>query len=191
MNAARTVLAERQVRLTVEDYLLLDREGALAAYGRTELIDGAILPVSPQYLPHGHAKMQLIFALHEEIRALGLKLAVLSEVSVDMRPRSMPMPDVILARVVRGPGAIPVEAVALLAEVSSSTQDVDAGPKAALYAEQGVPEYWLIDIVTVRVTRMWAPGPDGYRERDQIALGERLTSASMPELSVNTAKLLQ
>ncbi len=190
MNAALTVLAERQVRLRVEDYLLLDREGALAPYGRTELIDGAILPVSPQYLPHGHAKMQLIFALHDAVRRSGRDLAVLSEVSIDMRPRSMPMPDVILSRVGRGSGPVPVDAVALIAEVSSSTQDVDAGPKALLYAEQGVPEYWLVDIVAAKVARMWKPEAGGFRERDEIALGGRLVSATLPDLSLSSAELL-
>jgi Uma2 family endonuclease len=187
MNAARIALAERQVRLTVDDYLLLDREGALAAYGRTELIGGAILPVSPQYLPHGHAKMQLLFALHDAIKRLSLDLAVLSEISIDMRPRSMPMPDVFLSRIGRGTAAVPSEAVALIAEVSSSTQDVDAGPKALLYAEQGVPEYWLVDVTAGMVTRMWKPGLNGYEQRDQVQFGAALESATIPGLPVETA----
>jgi len=189
MNAPRTVLAERQVRLTVEDYLLLNREGALTAYGRTELIDGVILPVSPQHLPHLRAKMQLIFALQDAVRRLDLDLAVFSEGSVDMRPRSMPQPDVFLSRVTQGTGAVPAEAVALIVEVSSTTQDVDTGPKALLYAEQGIPEYWLVDVVANTATCMWAPEPDGYRERREVRLGTTLESATLPGLTVDTAAL--
>jgi Uma2 family endonuclease len=117
-------------------------------------------------------------------------LAVLSEASVDMRPRSMPLPDVYLSRVSRGPGAVPAEAVALIVEVSSSTQDIDSGPKALLYAEQGVPEYWLIDVTAQTATRMWKPGPQGYAERDTVAMGVWLESATLPGLAVDTAQLL-
>lgn len=190
MNAPRTVLAERQVRLTVEDYRLLDREGALSAYGRTELIDGVILPVSPQHLPHLHAKMQLIFRLRDEVGRLGLDLAVFSEGSVEMRPRSMPLPDVFLSRVARGTGAVPVEAVTLIVEVASTTRDVDAGPKALLYAEQDVPEYWLVDVTAGTAERMWSPGLEGYAERDEARLGQRLESVTLPGLGVDTAGLV-
>lgn len=191
MNAPRTVLAEHQVRLTIEDYLLLDRAGALADYPRTELIDGAILPVSPQYLPHGHAKMALLFRLHAALEAIGADLGIYSEVSVAMPPRSMPQPDIVLARVTSVIGPILVETVALIVEVASSTQDIDSGPKPVLYAEQGVPEYWLFDLKAGTVERHWSPGPDGYAERDRAVLGPYLQSITMPELGVATDGLVQ
>ncbi len=190
MNASRAALAERQVRLTVDDYLVLDASGALKPYGRTELIDGVILPVSPQHLPHGRAKMHFIFELRDVVTSSKRDLAVMSEISVDMRPHGMPMPDVFLSRVSRGTGSVPVEAVALIVEVSSSTQDVDAGPKAQLYAEQKVPEYWLVDIIAQNATRMWQPTAQGYARQSAVSFGERLDSATLPGVGVDTAALL-
>ena len=46
------------VKLIVGNYLMLDRAGALAAYGRTELLDGVIYVVSPQHSPHYMFKIE-------------------------------------------------------------------------------------------------------------------------------------
>ena len=45
-----------KVKLTVEDFDLLAANGGLAGLERTELLDGDIYLMSPQYLLHGRAK---------------------------------------------------------------------------------------------------------------------------------------
>lgn len=65
MNALQQIATPHRVKLTVDDYLLLDREGALAPYGRTELVDGVILAVSSQFRPHSYAKAELAYRCAE------------------------------------------------------------------------------------------------------------------------------
>lgn len=85
--------------------------------------------------------------------------------------------------------APPVEAVALIAEVSASTLDIDLGPKPAIYAAAGVPEYWVIDLEGRRAHRMRIPGADGYATSEAFDLGERLESATIAGLAVGTVGL--
>ena len=78
------------------DYTLLAEAGALGD-ARTELIEGDAIVRSPQLLPHGLAKADLHEAPIDAIRKLRWSLRVLSDVSVDLSPDSMPMPDPLLA----------------------------------------------------------------------------------------------
>ncbi len=60
-----------------------------------------------------------------------------------------PEPDVVWAV---GAAAHPLAAdVLLLIEVADTTLHLDLGEKAALYAEAGIPEYWVVDIESRRL----------------------------------------
>lgn len=76
MNSPSPIVGSQRVKLTIDDYLLPDRSGALADYGRTELIDGVILAVSPQYMPHAYARAELAYRLRRALEAFGSPLYV-------------------------------------------------------------------------------------------------------------------
>ena len=85
-----------KVKLRVEDFDLLARNGGLAGLERSELLDGDIYEMSPQYSRHGNAKAFFYDALRDWQRVHRPDLAVRSEISVAMPPHDEPMPDVIL-----------------------------------------------------------------------------------------------
>jgi len=178
-----------KVKLRVEDFDLLAQSGGLAEFGRTELLDGDIYETSPQYSRHGNAKALFYDALLDWQRAHRPDLAVRSEVSVAMPPHDEPMPDVILCLPPTGSKGIPVETVLLLVEIADGSAEYDLGYKAELYARQNVPEYWVVDLRADAVRRMWTPGPEGYAEREQAALGAPIAAATLPGLVVGTAGL--
>jgi Uma2 family endonuclease len=101
----------------------------------------------------------------------------------------MPEPDITLTSY-RGEGAVPVETVALVLEVSDTTLDNDLGRKSDLYATAGVPEYWVIDLTENRALLHEHPSADGYLGQADILLGEVLHSATIEGLSVETAGLI-
>ena len=190
MNAPLVVTHPEPIKLTVEDYLLLDSSGALAAHGKTELIDGVIYLVSPQHSPHYKLKTRLLRRLADAADALGTGMEAWVEGSLDFRPLSCPEPDIFVTS--RTPQADLTEGdiVLLAIEVSSTSLAFDLGKKAAMYAQADVPEYWVVDVAGGSVHRMWAPGPDGYAERDEVRLGERLESVTVPGLGVDAAGLI-
>ena len=132
-------------KLRVEDYILLDQAGTFKG-NRTELIEGDIILMSPQYRPHMFIKDELAFTLRIALQNVGRKLHVGTAGSVALSDNSLPQPDIILTSQPRGEGPVPADSVALLIEVSDTTVDDDVGPKAIVYACASVPEYWVVNV---------------------------------------------
>jgi len=190
MNAPQA-LTERQVaKLTVDDFLLLDRSGAFAAYRKTELIDGTIVFVNAQYAPHMRVKVRLLRRLADACDALGGGLEAWSEGSIDMSPDSMPEPDVFITNATPLDGPVALASVVLICEVAASTVTDDLGEMADLYARHGVPEYWVVDLPAGLIHQMWSPSAAGYAERYECKLGERMDAATVAGLGVETAGLV-
>lgn len=181
--------AEFPIKLRVKDYERLDQIGAFDKVGKTELIDGLVYRMSPQFRPHGFAKDELAYRLRRCLEQLSLPLHIATEQSVDLAPHSEPQPDIVLTSEPQGAGAIPGNSVALIVEVSATTLDFDLGERAQIYAKARIPEYWIVDLAAGRIVRMWAPEGETYAQRDASAFGARLESATIAGLAVETAGL--
>ena len=178
-----------KVKLRVSDFDLLATNGGLAGLDRTELLDGDIYLMSPQYNRHSHAKSLFWEALLDWKRINRPHWEVRSETSVAMPPNDEPIPDVILCDSQRGDGAIPVATVHLLIEIADDSRARDLGYKKALYARQGVPEYWVVDLAKEKVWRFSSPVADSYSEERVAAFGERIEAATIEVLVVELATL--
>ena len=176
-------------RLTVDDFFRLDAAGAFAGYGKTELIRGEVFYMNAQHRPHARAKVAIYDALRDWIKANDPGFSVLIEATVSMPPHSAPEPDLILTSEPEGEGPVPIASVRLLIEIADTTQKHDLKVKAGLYAENGVPEYWVVDLKARRVHRMWAAGSDGFAQRDEAAFGEQLEAATIAGLLVELPAL--
>ncbi|MGE0431520.1 MAG: Uma2 family endonuclease [Planctomycetota bacterium] len=77
----------------------------------------------------------------------------------------------------------------LVIEISSlSTRERDRQTKRAVYAQHGVPEYWIVDRETQTVEILRRHGK-GYR-RAQVAKGdEQLTTPLLPDFSLRVAAI--
>lgn len=157
-------------KLTVADYLALDERGAFQGL-RTELIEGEIIVMNPQYRPHARVKMALYDALRDALLPPGSELRPLVEVSVGLSPTSLPDPDILVTSEPVGEGPVPIASVRLLVEVADTSLKLDLGRKAALYARHGVPEYWVADVNGRVIHQLWAPAGEAFAERREVAFG--------------------
>ena len=187
-NPFRAVATPEKVRLTVEDFLLLDESGAFADYSKTELLDGEIWSMNAQHSRHARTKTELAFELGLAVRAMGSDLRPIVEPSTRISDHSLPEPDIVVTDY-KGPHIVPLETVALVVEVSDTTLDTDLGRKLRIYAGAGVPEYWVVDLPAGKVHQFWRPGGDAYAERRETALGQRIESATIAALAIETASL--
>ena len=188
MNAVTFNIAARtKVPLRVDDYYLLQREGALADYGRTELVEGEIYTMNAQYRPHARTKH--FFARAIEAAVQGSEWSVLTEVTVDIPPHNAPDPDIVLTNEPGGDGPVPVSTVALIVEISDTSLEIDFGRKASLYGRANIPEYWVVDINGKKIIRHWQPMSDGYAKRDEVAFGQNVGSQTFSNLKIETAAL--
>ncbi len=176
------------LRITAEQFEAMYHTGAFTGLPRLELRDGVLCQLNAQYRPHLLAKKHIYDSL---LQALSAPLGVASEGSVRVDDYDVPMPDVIVWTVQRGQGAIPVELVRLVVEVSESTLRDDLGRKRQVYAAAGVPEYWVVDLEGELIHQFWLPEADAYTETQRIPFGQTLSAATLPGIGINTAPLLE
>ena len=162
-------------KLTIEEFERIP-DDLFPEGERVELIAGLIYTRMGQNDPH-------IFALHYALDALravfgeGHTLMIQAPTRFETDTKVEPDIMVLKGRVedYEGRRVNPAEDVALLVEVSDSTLLRDQTLKAGLYANQGVPEYWIVNLPnrTLEVRRL--PRPEGYAEIRIYAEGERVS----------------
>lgn len=141
---------------------------------RVELIDGVILAMAAEGGPHIKVVMWLNnhFARHlPDQHMVGVSHPY------EVSEFSQPVPD--LAIVSAADFADISDAVAaaqLVVEVAHSSRRRDLGIKARLYAEVGVPEYWVVDLVTRRVVVHRQPADGRYGTTSEHGPEETLTA---------------
>ena len=175
-------------RLTIEDYLFLDQAGVFNG-SETELVDGDVIVMSPEWRPHFRIKSDLLYLIRRAVEDIGLPYFVGTEGSIALSETDMPRPDILLTSEVHGDGAIPRASVPLVIEVSSSTLNDDLGLKATRYADAGIAEYWVVDVNGRVIHQMWAPAGGIYAERRDVTFGQRIEAATVAGLAIGTATL--
>jgi Uma2 family endonuclease len=177
------------LKLRVEDYLMLDEAGAFESYGKTELLDGEIYYMNAQHRPHAWTKSMLYIALVRALERSRSGLEALVEASISMPDHSVPEPDIVVTSEARGKGLVPLASVSLVVEVADNSLAQDLGRKAQLYARDGVPEYWVVDVNARAVRQLWAPVGDSYGEHRDSKFGDVIHAATIAGLSVETGDL--
>lgn len=191
MNVQTTILEDREPPrhlMTVEEFLILDEAGAFEDIGRVELIDGEMYVLSPLFRPHGATVVELSVAFHEALRRIDTPLRLYAGLSAHLDAHNLPEADLVVA-IDDGTDFATPETTRLLVEVSYSSLRHDLSRKAALYARTGVPEYWVADVKGRKIIRMRAPEGRTYTVRDEFAFGERIPSATIADLVIDTSSL--
>ena len=182
--------APRPAKLTAKDFWLLAESGAFDKHARTELIEGEIWVVNSVHRWHARTRAMLHLEIARAIEAAALPLEILIAGSVSMSDDSVPEPDLsIIAALDDEADTIALEELKIAVEISDSTAPFDLGRKAKLYSDHCVPEYWVVHRDRREVIQMWSPGDSGYAKRREMAFGERVDSATISGLSIETARV--
>jgi Uma2 family endonuclease len=190
MTVIEPINVPQPVKLTIEQFELLDRSGAFDGYAKTELIEGAIYAMQGQFRPHAFAKTELAYRLRVALGAMGSTLVPLIEGTVGMPPFSAPEPDIAVTSAPKGDGYIPLDSIALAVEISDSSAAFDLKDKLVLYARHRVPEYWVLELPAVTLHQFWSPSETGYADYRSIPIGDSAQSATFPGLFVETDGLV-
>jgi len=163
------VEVERARRLfTREEYHRMGVVGILKPGDRVELIRGEIVetsPIGPRHVAFVNNLNQL-FVLRLAGRAV---VSVQNPVAV--AADSEPKTDLALLRCRPRPykEAAPEAADALLLiEVAEASLAYDRQAKLRLYAEVGIPEYWIVNCAAEVVEVYRSPGPGGYGDAARV-----------------------
>jgi len=177
-------------RFTIEQYHDIIDRGIFAEDEPIELLRGEIVRKMPIGNPHAATVKRLNRLLPTRLPA-GVLLSIQDPISIE---ESEPEPDVAILNfrddlyASRRPNA---QDVLLLIEVADSSLAYDRDVKGPIYAEAGVREYWIVNLLNSTVEVYRDPQSDGRFATVTTAVsGEILTPLLLSGLSVPVDEIL-
>jgi len=163
---------------------------------RVELIDGEIFKMPPQKDVHAI----VVGLVHRAVvAAFGPAVWVREQMPISLPNASEPEPDV---SVVKGEprnylGKGHPRSALLVVEVSDTTWLFDRRRKASLYASAGIEDYWIVNLVDVRLEVLRnsvrdIAQPHGYRYDESVILksGDAISPLAIPQSAIKVSDLL-
>jgi Uma2 family endonuclease len=154
---------------------------------RVELLRGVLVEMSPQGPPH--SGISAWFA-QRFIKALPLhRYDTRSHSPFAASVDSMPEPDVSVSRRLSDLGHPSPRGALLLIEVAESSLSKDRVIKKEIYAEAGVPEYWIVNVKKRTIEVLRKPTKTGYQRVTVKRIGDRLRPLELRGISFALAKI--
>ena len=175
---------------TVGEYHRMADVGILPETRRFELVRGEIIERTIPGSSHSGRVNRLTYLF---ISRLGESVIVSGQNPVPLDAQSEPTPDLALLEprpdfytaAHPSPGD-----VLLVIEVSDTTVRYDSSVKAALYAEAGISEYWLLDVNKDVLVVRTEPAAGEYRSVQILHRGEAVSPLKLPSTSFTVDEIL-
>ena len=162
-------------KFTLNEYHKMIETGVLTSGEPYELLEGNLVHKMSRGIPHDYAIQSLTKRL---VRLLPNEWDVRAQCAITLTDDSEPEPDFALVRGdestyrARHPG--PAD-IGLLAEVSDSSLRVDRHDKGSIYAANGIPIYWVVNVTDKVIEVYTQPTGTGetaaYTKRDDFPVG--------------------
>jgi Uma2 family endonuclease len=174
--------------LTVDDLETMVRAGVFARDGdkRVELVEGKLVRMSPESLPHARYSARLSLALNEALKRLALdqRFEVLNGATVRISETSAFEPDgAVIARDADGFFAR-ADQVVLIIETSVSSLRRDLGAKSRAYAAAGIPEYWVIDVKNAKLHVFRTPVDGAWTQTQTLGAADLVSPLFAPSADI-------
>ena len=184
----------RAKRFTIEEYHRLIDLGFLTENDRVELIRGEIMQMAAKGTPHTNC-------CRNSLRELAALVASRAELQcqdpIVLPSNSEPEPDFAILRK-RGDNyrfALPnADDVLLVIEIADSTLKYDQEVKVPLYAEAGISDYWIFNLVKNHLEAYSNPyqelqGNFGYSMKRIVLPNQSIALPCFPDLSLDLSKV--
>ena len=174
---------------TVDRYHLAIDNGIFGEDDKVELIHGKIVNKMPAGAPHE----ECITLLAEYFRdRFGKQFRYRQEKSINLAElASEPEPDFAVVKDKKyGTYRPAITDIYLLIEVANTSLDKDRSRKAELYAQAGLPEYWIVNLADRQIEVHLQPQPEQGRYGSLITYAEQDTFTSPFAGKVTVAELL-
>ncbi len=156
-----------------------------------EFSDGCIEVLPMPTKRHQQIVRYFFLALHQFVSSRGLGEALFAPLPVRLWPGKFREPDVVFLRPQRGEHAGQPEGADLAVEVvreGDENRRRDVETKRLEYARARIPEYWIVDPESIRVTVLVLEDA-AYREHGVFGPGETATSVVLPGFAVSVGEL--
>src|SRR4051794_38413782 len=109
---------------------------------------------------------------------------------LQIQPRNQPQPDVMVlqSRADCYAEAHPTASdVFLLIEVADSSVEYDLETKAAIYAQAGIADYWVVNLVDTRLVVLRQLVDGSYRSLQTLSREDSISPLAFPDLTLAVA----
>ncbi|MEW6493649.1 MAG: Uma2 family endonuclease [Cyanobacteriota bacterium] len=181
-------------RFTIDEYHRLAELGFFTEDDRIELIRGEIMQMAAKGTPHTNCCRDLL----EELAGLLAGRAKLQcQDPIVLPSNSEPEPDfaILRKRADNYRFALPkADDVLFVIEIADSTLKYDQEVKVPLYAEAGIPDYWIFNLVKNHLEAYSEPyqelkGNFGYSIKRIVLPNQALALPCFPDLSLDLSKV--
>jgi len=181
-------------RFTVTEYHRLAELGFFEEDERVELIKGEIIKMAAKGTPHCVCETLLF---RELIQLLLDRAMVRGQQPIIIRDHSEPEPDLTIVRSVHDNylSSHPKPSdILLVIEISNSTLKYDREVKLPLYAEAGISDYWIFNLIKYCLECYSQPYQDSqgnfdYRRKLILLPNESVKLPSFPDLVLDLSKV--
>ncbi len=194
MNVAWTRAAEGFPRraFTVADVQRMLDSGIIAEGERVELIKGELVVMAAKSVAHDNVQnaLNLLFA-----KVVPAGLYVGNSSTLQLTEDILVEPDLAIIsrglykRSAKGFARPRAEDVLLVVEIAVSSLAYDRDVKAQLYAEHGIPEYWLIDANERTTWVHKGPSAGNWPSIAKHGPEEILTTPALPGLAIKLSAI--
>jgi len=176
-------------RFSIAEYDRLGELGFFESDGRVELIRGEIIKMAAKGRLHSDCNTLLV---EELIILLARRARLRVQEPIILSDDSEPEPDVVIARRYDNylsPHPLAAD-ILLVIEVSDSTLKYDQRTKLSLYAESGISDYWIFNLVDIQLEMYSEPdqkqtGSFDYRVKRVVLPNEVVVIPCFPDLSLD------
>jgi Uma2 family endonuclease len=181
---------ERHRPLRRSEYDRLVESGAFVDE-RIELLHGCLVTMSPQGDDHATIADEIVRALYLQLGRLGTieTYSIRSHSPYAASEYSEPEPDIAVVPRLHPGDPHPARAY-LLVEVADSSLRKDRRIKTAIYAEAGVPEYWIVDVNAGEVEVYTEPRDGAYRATARLTRADVLHPRELPGVAIAVDEIL-
>lgn len=181
-------------RFTIAEFDRLAELGFFGEDDRVELINGEIIPMVSKGKPHSVCETRLERELY---KLVGERATLRGQQPIIIPDYNEPEPDRVIVKNREDDylSAHPIPSdVLLLIEISDSSLKYDQEVKLPIYAEAGISDYWIFNLVNNCLECYSEPYQDlqgnfGYRSKFIFLPNESVNLPFFPDFSLNLSKV--
>ncbi len=187
----QTIQAQFTVRLwTVEEYHHMTQAGIFHPEERVELIAGQIIKMSAKGTAHTAAVRRTARILRNRLEN---QADVYTQDPIKLDNSSEPEPDIAVVKIdpldYADHHPTPSE-VYLIIEVADSSLKYDREIKSKLYAQSGIADYWVLDVIDRKLHMFREPTQEGYQSEVILSQEASVSPLQFPTLVIALQDIL-
>jgi Uma2 family endonuclease len=174
------------LKWTLEDYHRMIEAGILSDR-HVELLNGEIIEMSPEGIPHANLCSETGDYLRE---LLGKRVKIRDSKPITLPNASEPEPDICICQPISYATHHPYpEDIFWLIEYSDSSLNKDLETKSLIYATANIPEYWVVNLKSRKLIVFRDPIDGEYQQKQTFSQGT-INSLAFPDISISINRLV-